>query len=105
MKTINNPKVTLVGAGPGDPKLMTVAGLEALQNAKVVLHDALVSKQTLKYAGDAKLIYVGKRKGNHKYSQEEINRLIVEMAFTYGNETPLFLDVELKNYAISKLLE
>lgn len=85
MKPINNPKVTLVGAGPGDPKLITISGLEALQNAKVVLYDALVSKQTLKYSPNAKLVYVGKRKGNHKYTQDQINRLIVELAFTYKN--------------------
>ena len=85
MKTIKNPKVTLVGAGPGDPKLITLAGLEALQNTKVVLYDALVSKQTLKYAPDAKLVYVGKRKGNHKYTQDEINHIIVEMALTHKN--------------------
>ncbi|NRA10431.1 MAG: uroporphyrinogen-III C-methyltransferase [Crocinitomicaceae bacterium] len=85
MKTNKNTKVTLVGAGPGDPKLITLAGVEALKEADIVLYDALVSKELLKYADNADFIYVGKRKNNHRYSQDEINRLIVSKAFEYGN--------------------
>lgn len=83
MKAIR-PKVTLVGAGPGDPKLLTLKGAEALIDAKVVLYDALVNQELLKYAATAELIYVGKRKGNHRYSQDEINELIVQKAFEKG---------------------
>lgn len=89
MKTNIQPKVTLIGAGPGDPDLITVKGVKALQNAKVVLYDALINRELLKYATDAELIFVGKRKGFHRYSQDEINELIVKSAFEYGNAVRL----------------
>ncbi len=80
-----HPKLTLVGAGPGDPELITIKAINALSEADVVLYDALVNKELLKYAPlDALKIYVGKRKNKHKYTQEQINHLIVEMAFTRG---------------------
>ena len=86
MKDNINPKVTLIGAGPGDPDLITVKGVKALENAAVVLYDALINRELLKYAStNAKLIFVGKRKNFHSYSQDEINRLIIENAFEYGN--------------------
>ena len=79
------PFFTLVGAGPGDPDLITVKGIKALQNADVILYDALISKELLKYAPNAVIHFVGKRKDNHRYSQAEINKLIVDNAFNYGN--------------------
>ena len=85
MKTTKHPKVTLVGAGPGDPKLITLAGVEALNTADIVLYDALVSKEVLKHAKNANLMYVGKRKDKHSYTQDEINRLLISKAFEYGN--------------------
>lgn len=85
MKTKQSPKVTLVGAGPGDPRLITVAGLEALQNADAVLYDALVSPELLKYAKSAVHTYVGKRKGAHSFHQDVINKMIVDHAYNYGN--------------------
>lgn len=85
MKANLNPKVTLVGAGPGDPDLITVKGMKALQNAKVVLYDALINRELLKYASNAEKIFVGKRKGYHRYSQDEINELIVKSAFEFGD--------------------
>lgn len=78
-------KVTLVGAGPGDPDLITVKGMKALKNADVVLYDALANDKLLDYAVNAKKIFVGKRKGYKRYSQEKINELIVENAFGYGH--------------------
>lgn len=82
----NNPKVTLVGAGPGDPELLTLKGAKALAEANVVLYDALANEAILEYAPkDAIKIFVGKRIGNHAYSQEQINQLIVDNALTYGN--------------------
>lgn len=82
----HNPKLTLVGAGPGDPDLLTLKGLKALQSADVVLHDALANDELLQYApAHALKIYVGKRAGSHKMAQEEINRLIVEYAFRFGH--------------------
>ncbi len=85
METIN-PKITLVGAGPGDTELITVKGLNALKTADVVLYDALVNKDLLAYAPTKALkIYVGKRNHQHAYSQEQINTLIVDMAYTHGH--------------------
>jgi len=80
------PKVTLVGAGPGDPDLITLKGIKAIKNAKVILYDALINRQLLDYAAaDAQLIFVGKRKGLHRYSQDEINELAVKNAFQFGH--------------------
>jgi len=79
------PKVTLLGAGPGDPELLTLKGLKALNDADVVLYDSLVNEEILKYAHRALLVYVGKRKGNHSHSQDEINELIVHYAQEYGH--------------------
>ena len=86
METNIKPKVTLIGAGPGDPDLITVKGVKALSKASVVLYDALINRTLLEYASNnAKLIFVGKRKGSHSYSQDEINELIIKNAFEFGN--------------------
>lgn len=80
------PSVKIVGAGPGDADLLTIKAFKALKNAKAILYDALIGKDILAYANPkAELIYVGKRADNHAYSQEEINQLIVDYAFTYGD--------------------
>lgn len=80
------PKVSLVGAGPGDPDLITLKGWKALQNADAVLYDALVSPELLEEAPErAVRICVGKRAGKHSYQQEDINRLMLECAFKYGH--------------------
>lgn len=80
------PKVTLVGAGPGDPDLLTLKGVNALASAQVVLYDALANEDLLAYAPKKAIkIFVGKRKGHHHYSQDEINQLIVDNALTYGH--------------------
>ncbi|RAJ83236.1 uroporphyrin-III C-methyltransferase [Chitinophaga dinghuensis] len=80
------PKLTLVGAGPGDPELITVKGLKAIQNAKVILYDALSNNELLEHApADCLCRFVGKRAGMHVYPQEEINRMIVKYALTYGS--------------------
>jgi uroporphyrin-III C-methyltransferase len=71
--------VSFVGAGPGDPDLITVRGLRALQNADVVLYDNLVELSALEGI-DAELIYVGKASGHHSLPQEEINVLLGEQA-------------------------
>ncbi|MEM9917198.1 MAG: uroporphyrinogen-III C-methyltransferase [Bacteroidota bacterium] len=81
-----HPKITLVGAGPGDPELMTMKGMKALWSADVVLYDALVNPALLEEApADAVKIYVGKRASNHRYSQDEINLMMVQFAFTHGH--------------------
>ena len=72
--------VAIVGAGPGDPGLITVAGVQALEAADVVLYDALASPELLRYADGAELVYVGKRAGHHAMRQDEINASLVEHA-------------------------
>jgi len=80
-----NAKLTLVGAGPGDPDLITVKGLKILKTADVILYDALVNPALLDHAPQAKSIFVGKRKGFHRYSQDEINKMIVDQAYSHGH--------------------
>jgi len=80
------PKLTLVGAGPGDPELISIKGAKALAQADVVLYDALTHPDLLNYAPkNAQKIFVGKRAGQHSFSQEEINSLIVEHALNFGH--------------------
>ena len=72
-----NPKVILVGAGPGDEELITVKGLNAIKNADVVLYDALVNKELLKFVKpNVECVYVGKRFNKHKYTQDAINQMV-----------------------------
>lgn len=86
MTTLQHPSLTVVGAGPGDPDLITLKGIKALQKAKVVLYDALISKVLLMHcSSDTELIYVGKRKGHCRYPQSEINELIVKKAYEKGD--------------------
>ncbi|MFC5402101.1 uroporphyrinogen-III C-methyltransferase [Cohnella soli] len=78
---MNKGKVYLVGAGPGDPKLITVRGLEALKRADAVVYDRLAGPQLLNHVrSDAERIYVGKLPDRHTMKQEEINRLLVKLA-------------------------
>jgi uroporphyrin-III C-methyltransferase len=80
------PRITLVGAGPGDADLITIKGMKALQSADVVLYDALVNAELLDLApAAAPKIYVGKRNGDHSHTQEAINRLMVDYAINYGH--------------------
>ncbi len=79
------PRLILIGAGPGDPDLISVKGLKALKKADVILYDALVSPELLAHSPKALTIYVGKRAGHHEKTQEEINQLIVDYALNYGN--------------------
>ena len=74
-------KVYLVGAGPGDPGLITLRGLEALRSSQVVVYDRLVPRELLRRApGDAERIHVGKSPGHAAYSQKDINRLLIDRA-------------------------
>jgi uroporphyrinogen III methyltransferase/synthase len=78
-------KVYLVGAGPGDPGLITVKGRKCIQHADVIIYDYLASPALLSAAREsAELIYVGKKGGDHTLSQDEINSLIVEKARSGG---------------------
>lgn len=73
-------QVWLVGAGPGDPDLLTIKALRVLQGADVVVHDRLTPQPILDLAPGARLIDVGKRKSRHTLPQDDINRLIVALA-------------------------
>ena len=79
------PKLTVVGAGPGDPDLITLKAIKALESADVVLYDALINETLLGYASKAEKIFVGKRKGCYAYQQEQINELIVSRAKSHGH--------------------
>ncbi len=73
--------VYFVGAGPGDPKLITVKGMECLQKADVIVYDRLLNLELLNYApSHSELIDCGKRKDFHTIPQEEINRILVNHA-------------------------
>jgi uroporphyrinogen III methyltransferase/synthase len=74
-------KVFLVGAGPGDPKLLTIKAVELLKKAEIVVYDRLVSASILKLASEnAEKVYVGKRTGKHEFTQEKITELLIEKA-------------------------
>jgi uroporphyrin-III C-methyltransferase len=78
-------KLTLIGAGPGDPELITLKGIKALQKAKVVLYDSLAHPSLLEHCPvDCVKILVGKRFGKTSCGQDDINNLIVESANQYG---------------------
>src|SRR3972149_11212692 len=74
-------KVYLIGAGPGDPGLITVKAAECIKGADVVVYDYLANKKFLEYAREkAEIIYVGKIGGAHTLPQDKINELIIEKA-------------------------
>ncbi|HSJ66327.1 MAG TPA: uroporphyrinogen-III C-methyltransferase [Anditalea sp.] len=80
------PRLTLVGAGPGDPGLITLKAIKMLQTADVILYDALANATLLDHAPATCLkIYVGKRAGGHSQQQYEINKMIVGYAKTMGH--------------------
>lgn len=71
-------RVILAGAGPGDPELLTIKAMRAIADAEVILYDALVSREILSYASpQCVMIDVGKRKDQHRFCQDEINRMIL----------------------------
>lgn len=77
----NRAYVYLVGAGPGDPGLITVKGMNCIKKADAIVYDRLVNPLLLEYASEnAELIYVGKSPDRHTLKQEEINELLVEKA-------------------------
>ncbi len=82
--------VSLVGAGPGEPGLITVKGQKAIREADCILYDRLASDELLNEAKQGcELIYVGKQSHNHTMKQEEINRLLVEMSMKYDKTVRL----------------
>ena len=84
------PCITLIGAGPGDPELLTLKAVHALQQAKVVLYDALVNPDLLQHCPPTcEFVYVGKKPGIHQYQQIIINDMLVDYAFKYGTAVRL----------------
>jgi uroporphyrinogen III methyltransferase/synthase len=83
-KKHSSPMVYLVGAGPGDPGLITIRGKQLLERAEVVIYDYLASSKLLKYVPkDAEFIYAGKRGGvNHTHTQDEINQMLIDRALS-----------------------
>ncbi len=83
---MKNPRLTLLGAGPGDPDLLTLKGVKVLGAADVVLYDHLACRDLLEHcSADCEQIYVGKQGHKRGISQERINRLIVEKALEKGH--------------------
>jgi len=79
--TANQGEVYLIGAGPGDPDLLTFKALRLLQQADVIVYDRLVSIEVLDMARrDAEKIYVGKQRNNHSLPQDSINQLLIDLA-------------------------
>ena len=72
--------VSLVGAGPGDPDLLTLRAVDRLRGADLVLYDALVDRAALRHAPQARWAYVGKRAGRHSIAQETIERVMIRRA-------------------------
>lgn len=82
---MQKPLLSLVGAGPGDPELITLKAIRTIASANVILYDALVNKELLEYASSTAIKkFVGKRFGCHSLSQQEINNQIIEYAFSHG---------------------
>ena len=80
------PKLTVIGAGPGDVDLITLKAIKVLKSADVVLYDALVNDELLDYVNpDAEILFVGKRRGCYRYQQEQINDLIVSYGKSHGH--------------------
>ena len=84
--SLKTPILTVVGAGPGDIDLITLKAIKAIKSANVILYDALINEELLKYASEnVELIFVGKRKGCYAFQQEQINALIVAKAKEKGH--------------------
>src|SRR3954464_3730736 len=82
---MTNSLISLVGAGPGDPELITLKAIKAIQKAAVILYDTLANDALLEYASPNTIkLFVGKRFGCHALSQKEINNLIIEYAISHG---------------------
>jgi len=77
---VTRGRVYLIGAGPGDPELLTRRGAARLAEADLVLHDALIDPRILDLAEGARRVFVGKRAGRHAVSQDFINRLMIRAA-------------------------
>jgi len=77
--------VYLVGAGPGDPELITLKGVNILKKADVIIYDNLANEEILKHNINAKKIYVGKKAGEHYKTQDEISKILIKEGKDNGN--------------------
>jgi uroporphyrin-III C-methyltransferase len=83
---LKTPKLTVVGAGPGDADLITLKAIKAIKSADVILYDALINEELLEYAPEqTECIFVGKRRGCYAFQQDQINDLIVCKAKEKGH--------------------
>lgn len=83
---MRRPFLSLVGAGPGDPELITLKAIRVIEKADVILYDALANEALLAYTQPKAIKrFVGKRYGCHAFSQDEINILIIEYANSHGH--------------------
>ncbi len=81
MTSIKKGKVYLVGAGPGDPELLTVKAIRLLKKCDALIYDSLIPKEFIQYTSNScRHFHVGKRRAQHSFSQDQINRFLVELA-------------------------
>lgn len=85
-KPYSAPKITIVGAGPGDPDLISLKGIKAIKAANVILYDALVDERLLAYAPSESIkVFVGNPSGEENFSQDVVNQLMVDYALNFGH--------------------
>lgn len=83
---VREPKITLVGAGPGDPELISLKGVKAINAADVVLYDAQVNEALLNHAPEKAIkIFVGNKSDDESFSQDAVNKLMIDYALNYGH--------------------
>lgn len=83
---VKEPKITLVGAGPGDPELISLKGIKAIKKADVILYDAQVNEALLNYASEKVIkIFVGKKSDDESFSQDAVNKLMIDYALNFGH--------------------
>lgn len=85
MHNKTNGRLTIVGAGPGDPELITLKAIRAIEKADIILYDALVNPIVLNHNTLGKHYFVGKRKGEHSFKQSEINTMLVDFVLEGKN--------------------
>ncbi|WP_316819925.1 uroporphyrinogen-III C-methyltransferase [Pedobacter gandavensis] len=83
---VKEPKITLVGAGPGDPELISLKGVKAINTADVVLYDAQVNEALLNHAPEKAIkIFVGSKSDDESFSQDVVNKLMIDYALNFGH--------------------
>ncbi|WP_316842236.1 uroporphyrinogen-III C-methyltransferase [Pedobacter gandavensis] len=84
--SVKEPKITLVGAGPGDPELISLKGVKAINTADVVLYDAQVNEALLNHAPEKAIkIFVGSKSDDESFSQDAVNKLMIDYALNFGH--------------------